>query len=86
MSLRSRSQFARCQQGPVELCPHGDGQQGQAAEGAQCLTVWPTAPSGASMVILGKSLHHGPSVSKVVKEDAVGAVLHSLTLWPVLDI
>lgn len=38
------------------------------------------------MVILGKSLHHGPSVPKVVKEDAVGAVLHSLTLWPVLDI
>lgn len=43
-------------------------------------TVWPIVPSCAGMVILVKSLHHGTSVPKVVREDAVGTILHSLTL------
>lgn len=41
------------------------------------VTVWPSVPSCANMVTLGKSLHHGTSVFEVVK-DALGTIFLTL--------
>jgi len=42
------------------------------------VTVWPSVSSCANTVTLGKSLHHGTSVFKVVKEDALGTIFLTL--------